>query len=98
MYKHLKSSHVYNIHSNTHYWTGKDISINIKSEITMNTTSVSTSANRRNRVPHLGIHHFNPPSLNSDLTIKRQAWEEHQSAIRDKGDADSSTSFGNNGI
>ena len=62
----------------------------------MNTTSVGKSVNRRNRVPHLGLHHFNPLSLNSKLTRKRQAWEEHKSAPRDKGDADSSTSSGNN--
>ena len=44
----------------------------------MNTTSISTSVNRRNRVPHLGLHHFNPPSLDSKLTRKRKAWEEHK--------------------
>ena len=76
----------------------KDISINIKLEITMNTTFVGKSANQRNRVPHLGLHHFNPPSLYSKLTRKRKAWEEHKSATRDKGDVDSSTSSGNNGI
>ena len=76
---------------------GKDISINIKSEITMNTTSVSKSANWRNQVPHLGLHHFNPPSLDRKLTSKRKSWEEHKSAPRDKGDVDSSTSSGNNG-
>ena len=37
-----------NFHSNTHYWIGKDISINITLEITMNKTSVGTSVNRRN--------------------------------------------------
>ena len=68
-----------------HYWTEKDISINIKSEITMDTTSVGTSANQRNRIPQLGLHHLNPPSLYSKLTSKRQAWEEHQSDPRDKG-------------
>ena len=36
----------------------------------MNTTSVGKSANQRNRVPHLGLHHFNPPSLDSKLTRK----------------------------
>ena len=51
----------------------------------MDTTSIGTSANRRNRLPHLGLHHFNLPSLDSKLTIKRQAWEEHNSAPRDKG-------------
>ena len=62
----------------------------------MNTTSVGTSANQRNRVPHLGLHHVNPPSLDSKLTSKRKAWEEHKSAPRDKGDADSNTSSDNN--
>ena len=33
----------------------------------MNTTSVGKSGNQRNRVPHLGLHHFNPPSLDSKL-------------------------------
>ena len=64
----------------------------------MNTTFVGTSANRRNRVPHLGLHHFNPPSLNSKLTSKRKGWEEYKIAPRDKGNADSSTSSGNNGL
>ena len=85
MYKHLKSSMDKMSHSNIHYWTGKDISINIKSEITMNTTSVGTSTNQRNWVPHLGLHHFNPPSLDSKLTSKGKAWQEHKSAPRDKG-------------
>ena len=62
----------------------------------MNTTSVGKSMNRRNQAPHLGLHHFNPPSLDSKLKRKRQAWEEHESAPRDKGDADSSTSSVNN--
>ena len=51
----------------------------------MNTTSVGKSTNRRNQVPHLGLQHFNPPSLVIKLTRKRKAWEEHQSAPRDKG-------------
>ena len=62
----------------------------------MNTTSVGMSANRRNRVPHFGLHYFNPPSLDKNITRKRQDWEEQKSAPRDKGDAESSTSFGNN--
>ena len=70
---------------NIHYWIGKDISINIKLEITMNTTFVGMSANRRNGIPHLGLHHLNPPSLDSKLTSKRKSWEEHKSAPRDKG-------------
>ena len=51
----------------------------------MNTTSVGMSANQRNSVPHLGLHHFNPPSLDSKLTSKGKAWEKHKSAPRDKG-------------
>ena len=38
----------------------------IKSEITQVTTSVDTSANRRNQV----LHHLNPPSLDGKLTSK----------------------------
>ena len=34
------------------------------------TTSVGTSANWRNWVLHLGLHHLNPPSLDSKLTSK----------------------------
>ena len=62
----------------------------------MNTTSVGKYVNQRNQVPHLGLHHFNLPSLDSKLTIKRKDWEEHKSAPRDKGNADSGTSSGNN--
>ena len=51
----------------------------------MDTTSVSTSMNWRNGIPHLGLHHLNPPSLDRNLTSKRKAWEEHKSAPRDKG-------------
>ena len=36
----------------------------------MDTTSISTSTNKRNRAPHLGLHHFNPPSLDRKLTSK----------------------------
>ena len=43
----------------------------------MNTTYIGKSVNRRNRVPHLGLHHFNPPSLGSKLTKERKPWEEH---------------------
>ena len=51
----------------------------------MNTTSIGTSTNGRNWTPHLGLHHLTPPSLDSKLTSKSQAWEEHQRAPRDKG-------------
>ena len=36
----------------------------------MVTTYVGMSVNRRNRVLHLGLHHFNPPSLNSKFRRK----------------------------
>ena len=58
------------------------ININQRSQ---DTTSDGTSANQRNLIPHLGLHHFNPPSLDRKLTSKRQAWKEHESAPRDKG-------------
>ena len=60
----------------------------IKSEITIVTTSIGTSMNRRNRVLHLGLHHLNPPSLDSNLTSKGKLgkyWEEHKVLQRDKG-------------
>ena len=56
-----------------------------KIEITIVTTSVGTYTNQRNWVPHLGLHHFNPPSLDSKLTRKRQAWEEHKVLQETKG-------------
>ena len=59
----------------------------------MDTTSDGTSANRRNWIPHLGLHHLNPPSLDSKLTSKRQACEEHNSAPKGQRDADSSIKF-----
>ena len=34
------------------------------------TTSVDTSTNRRNLVLHLGLHHLNPPYLDSKLIRK----------------------------
>ena len=41
-----------------------------KSDITIVTTFVGTSMNQRNQVLHLGLHHLNPPSLDSKLTRK----------------------------
>ena len=35
----------------------------------MDTTSVGTSVNQRNGIPHLGLHHLNPPSLDSKLGL-----------------------------
>ena len=48
----------------------ENIFLLIKLEITIATTSVSTSMNRRNQVLHLGLHPLNPPSLSSKLTSK----------------------------
>ena len=71
----------------------------IESEITQVKTSISTSAKRRDWVLHLGLPHLNPPSLNSNLTSKRQAWEEHNSAPRDKGvQTQVEESYDNNGL
>ena len=57
----------------------------IKSKITIVTAFVGTSTNRRNPVHHLGLHHLNPPSLDSNLTRQRKSWEEHKVLQRDKG-------------
>ena len=48
----------------------KNIFLLIKSEIAKVTTSAGKSMNQSNRVLHLGIHHLNPPSLDSNLTSK----------------------------
>ena len=63
----------------------ENIFLLIKSEITIVTTSVSTSMNWRNRVLHMGLHHLNPPSSDSKLTKQRQAWEEHKVLQGTKG-------------
>ena len=52
-----------------------DTSIN-KNRDTIVTNSAGTFSNQRNRVPHLGLHHFNPPYLNGKLTKQRKYWEE----------------------
>ena len=57
----------------------------IKSEITIVTTYIGTSTNRRNQVLHLGLHHLNPPSLDSNLTKQRKSWEENIVLQMDKG-------------
>ena len=36
----------------------------------IDTTSDGMSVNRRNWIPHLGLHHLNPPSLDRKLTSK----------------------------
>ena len=62
-----------------------DIYIN-KNIYTIVTTSVGTSSNPRNQVLHLGLHHFNPPSLNGNLTKQMKYWEEQHCLLRrDKG-------------
>ena len=45
------------------------------------TNTFDTSANRRNRVLHLGLHHFNPPSLNGKVTKKRKYWEKQHCVL-----------------
>ena len=57
----------------------------IKSEITMVITSVNTSTNHRNRVLHLGLHHLNPPSLDSKLTSKEKLWKNTKCSKGTKG-------------
>ena len=63
------------------------------------TTFVSTSVNRRNRVLHLGLHlglhHLNPPSLDSKLTNKGKLGK-NTKCSKGQRDADSSISYGNN--
>ena len=62
-----------------------DISINKVKDIIV-TTSVGTSSNPRNRVIHLGLQHFNPPSLNGKLIEKTKSWEEqHYVLQKEKG-------------
>ena len=62
-----------------------DISINKNRDIIV-TTSTSISSNPRNQFLRLGLYHFNPPSLNGNLTKKRKAWEEYHCVLqRDKG-------------
>ena len=71
-----------NIHSNTNYWTGKDISIN-KNQRLQVTTSDGTSGETESPTwasTTSIFHHFD-----SKLTNNGQAWEEHNSAPRDKG-------------
>ena len=62
--------HGFNIHIQLHIIGQEKIVLLIKSKITIVTTSVGTSTNQRNRVLHLGLHHLNPPSLDSKLTRK----------------------------
>ena len=63
-------THGFNIYIQMRIVGQKKIFLLIKSEITLNTNSVDTSANRRNQIPHLGLHHLNPPSLDRKLTSK----------------------------
>ena len=63
----------------------ENIFLLIKSEITIVTTSVNTSTNRRNRVLHLGLHYFNPPSLDCKLTIKGKLGKNKKCSKETKG-------------
>ena len=47
--------------------------------------SVGTSANKRKRVLRLGLYHFNPPSLDRNLTKQRKEWEENYVLQETKG-------------
>ena len=73
--------HGYNIHIYAHVLDRKWISIN-KNRDTIVTTSISTSSNPRNRVLHLGLHHFNPPYLNGNLTKKWKYWEKKNYVVQ----------------
>ena len=59
----MDSIFIFKMHMN---WTEKYISI-INQRYTV-TNSVGTSTSRRNRFLHLGLHHFNPPSLHLSAT------------------------------
>ena len=65
-----------------------DISIN-KNIDTIVTTSTGTSWNLRNRVLHLGLHHFNLPSLDRKLTKQGNLGKNTMSS-KGQRDADSS--------
>ena len=68
MYKQLNIS--MDIFIQMHIIGQENIFLLIKLEITKVTTSISTSTNQRNQVRHLGLHHLNPPYLDSNLTRK----------------------------
>ena len=55
------------------------------------TTFVSTSMNRRNWVLHLGLQHFNPPSLDSKIISKGKLGN-NTKCSKGQRDVDSSTS------
>ena len=63
----------------------------IKSNITQVTTSVGMSMNQRIWVLHLGLHHLNPPSLDSKLTRKCKLGK-NTKCSKGQRDADSNTS------
>ena len=69
MYNQLNIS-IDSIFIQMHIIRQENIFLLIKSEITQVTTSVGTSTNQRNRFLHMGLHHLNPPSLDSKLTSK----------------------------
>ena len=70
IHKQFRHIHGLNVHIQLHMIGHEKIFLLIKSDITIVTTSINTSTNQRNRVLHLGLHHLNPPSLNSKLTRK----------------------------
>ena len=55
------------------------------------TNSVGTSANQRNQVLHLGLHHFNHPSLDSKLKSKGKLGK-NTTCSKGQRDVDSSIS------
>ena len=61
-----------------------DISIK-KNRDRVVTNSVGTSLNRRNRVLHLGLHHFNPPSQWKAYKAMTSLERETMCAQKDKG-------------
>ena len=71
----------------------ENIFLLIKSDITQVTTSIGTFANQRNRV----LHHLNPPSIDSNLTIKGKLGK-YTKLSKGQRDADSTISSSNNGL
>ena len=61
------------------------ISLLIKLEIAIVTTSFGMSTKWRNRVLHLGLHHLNHPSLDSKLTRKGNIWKNTKCSKGTKG-------------
>ena len=66
-----------------------DISINKNRDRTV-ANSIGTSSNRRNRVLHLGLHHFNPPSQWKSYKAKASLGRAALCALKGQKDANSS--------